>query len=338
MSLIRGTSLQGFPELVTELGGDPDALLAAAHIPLAAVGNQDSFISTRSVIAVVESAAVVTSAPDFGRQLALRQGLEILGPVGVAVRTAPTVGAALQAADQYMSVYSPGLSTYIDLQPAERHARFVWQLLDARIPSHRQAAELGLGVALQVFRLLVGPDFRPLAVHLPHEQLTSTRNYMRYFGCPIRFSSSYAGFLVRRSDLARPLSSDSAVHEVVRGYLSSIAPPVGGQTVEPVRLLIRRMLLTGGLDLDLVAAHLALHPRTLQRQLAAQGTSFAGLVDEVRRSETERYLVETDLALSQLAGILGYSEQSVLSRSCQRWFGMSASAYRRHLTATQVAG
>src|SRR5687768_5781142 len=90
MSLIRGTSLQGFPELVTELGGDPGALLAAAHIPLDAVGNQDSFVSTRSVINAVESAAVETSARNFGRQLALRQGLEILGPVGVAVRTAPT--------------------------------------------------------------------------------------------------------------------------------------------------------------------------------------------------------------------------------------------------------
>jgi AraC-like DNA-binding protein len=301
------------------------------------VGNQDSFVSTRSVINVVESAAVETSARNFGRQLALRQGLEILGPVGVAVRTAPTVGDALQAADQYMSVYSPALSTTVDPQPAEQHARFVWRLLDERIPSHRQVAELGLGIALQVFRLLVGPDFRPVAVHLPHDKLASTRDYMRYFGCPVHFSSSYAGFLVRRSDLARPLSSDSAVHEVVRGYLGSIAPPTGGQTVEPVRLLIRRMLPTGGLDIGLVAAHLALHPRTLQRQLAAQGTSFAGLVDEVRRSETERYLVETDVTLGQLAGILGYSEQSVLSRSCQRWFGMSARAYRRHLASSQPA-
>jgi AraC-like DNA-binding protein len=331
MSLIRGTSLQGFPELVTELGGDAAGLLAAAQVPLAAVGNQDSFISYRGVIAAVESAAVATSTPDFGRQLALRQGLEILGPVGVAVRTAPTVGAALQAADQYMSVYCPALSTTVDPQPAERHARFIWRLLDERTPSHRQAAELGLGVAVQVFRLLVGPDFRPVTVHFPHEPLTSPKDYVRYFGCSVRFSSSYVGFLVRRADLARPLSSDSAVHEVVRGYLGSITPPAGGSTVEPVRLLIRRMLPTGGLEIDLVAAQLALHPRTLQRHLAAQGTSFASLVDEVRQSETARYLAETDVALGQLAGILGYSEQSVLSRSCQRWFGMSASAYRRQL-------
>lgn len=68
---------------------------------------------------------------------------------------------------------------------------------------------------------------------------------------------------------------------------------------------------------------------TLQRHLEAQGTSFATLLDEVRRDETERYLRDSDIPLGQLAGILGYSEQSVLSRSCQRWFGTSASAYRR---------
>src|SRR6185369_16389823 len=44
MSLIRGTSLQGFRELVSELGVDPDPLLAAAGIDSAAAGDPESFI------------------------------------------------------------------------------------------------------------------------------------------------------------------------------------------------------------------------------------------------------------------------------------------------------
>jgi len=333
MSLIRGSSLQGFPELVRELGGKPETLLDAAHVPIASVGNQDTFIDYRGVIVAVESAAVATSTPDFGRRLALRQGLEILGPVGVAVRTAPTVAAALQAADQYMSVYSPALSTSVDLQPTEAHARFVWQLRDERIPSHRQVAELGLGIAVQVFRLLVGPEFRPVVVHLPHQPLTEVADYEEYFDCPVRFASDHAGFLVRRPDLARPLSSDSVVHEVVRDYLGSIAPPTGAETTAAIRALIQRLLPTGALTLELVAAQLALHPRTLQRHLAAEGTSLTTLVDEVRRDMAERYLRETDVPLGQLAGILGYSEQSALARSSRRWFGTAASAYRHQTRA-----
>lgn len=333
MSLIRGTSLQGFRELVRELGSEPDDLLAQVHIPVAAVGDQDSFISLRSVAMVLESAAVVTATPDFGRRLAVRQGIEILGPVGVAARTAPTVGAALAAIDQYMSVYSPALSATVHVDPGARHARFDWRLED-RLPAHRQSAELGLGVSVRVFQLLAGSDFTPAAVHFRHEPLTSVADYVAYFGCPVRFGRTETEFRFARSVLDRPLQTDGAVHAVVRNYLSSIAVSTDAHGVEAVRLLIQRMLPTGGLTLDLVASHLALHPRTLQRQLASIGTSFADVLDQVRRDETERYLRETDVPLGQLAGILGYSEQSVLTRSCRRWFGAPPSGVRASLRSS----
>jgi AraC-like DNA-binding protein len=329
MSFVRGTSLQGFLELIRDLGADPEPLLALSHIPIGAVGDQDSFIDYRSVITVLETAATVTAAPDFGRQLALRQGLDILGPVGIAARTAATVAAAFAAIDQYMSVYSPALSATIDPQPTARHARFDWRLDVPRPIAHRQVAELALGVSLRVFRLLTGPDFTPAVVHFRHESLTTADSYTEYFGCPVRFAMPDNGFRFPRAVLAQPLAADGAVHDVVRDYLNTIAVPADSQTAEPVRLLIRRMLPTGGLTLDLVAQQLALHPRALQRQLEAQDTSFAALVDEVRREEADRYLRTTDMPLGQLAGLLGYSEQSVLSRSSRRWFGTSASAHRR---------
>ncbi|MGN6724025.1 MAG: helix-turn-helix domain-containing protein, partial [Marmoricola sp.] len=58
-------------------------------------------------------------------------------------------------------------------------------------------------------------------------------------------------------------------------------------------------------------------------------------VDDVRRAEAERYLRDTDMPLGQLAGVLGFSEQSVLSRACRRWFGASPTQVRR---ASRAAG
>jgi hypothetical protein len=87
MSTVRGTALQGYRELVAELGVDPDALLRAAGISPEAVGDPDAFIALRAGVEAVEAAAAVTGSLDFGRRLAERQGIEILGPVGVAART-----------------------------------------------------------------------------------------------------------------------------------------------------------------------------------------------------------------------------------------------------------
>jgi AraC-like DNA-binding protein len=329
MSLIRATALLGFQDLVRELGADPAELLARTHIPVAAAGDADAFISVRAGIAAIEAAATATGCRDFGRRLASRQGLDILGPLGVAARTAATFGDALEAIGQYMSTYSPALATTVQVDADRRRARFEWRLLLDHPPTHRQTAELGLGASLRVFRLLLGEDFSPRVVHFRHEPLTSTASYDEYFGCPVRFGKETTEFSFGAALLARPLGADSAVHEVVRQYLSSVTVPANTVVVEQVQSLIKRMLPTGGLSIELVASHLALHPRTLQRELAAEGESFASLLDQVRREEATRYLLETDVPLGQLSGLLGYSEQSVLARACRRWFGSTASAFRR---------
>jgi AraC-like DNA-binding protein len=89
-----------------------------------------------------------------------------------------------------------------------------------------------------------------------------------------------------------------------------------------------RLLPTGTASLELIAAQFDLHPRALHRRLVAENTTFGELIDEVRRHTAERYLRDTDISLSHLTRELGYSEQSVLSRSCRRWFGCGPRNYR----------
>ncbi len=105
MSVVRGTALASYPGLVTELGGDPARLLRAAGIRPSDVEKYEVFIPFRGVLQAVESAAASTATPDFGRRLAQRQGIEILGPVGVAART------SAPAAPRGIRVRSPAASS-----------------------------------------------------------------------------------------------------------------------------------------------------------------------------------------------------------------------------------
>jgi Arabinose-binding domain of AraC transcription regulator, N-term len=109
MSVVRGTALSNYPSLVAELCGDPASLLRTAGIRPHDVGEYDVFISFRGVLQAIESAAEATATPDFGRRLAERQGIEILGPVGVAARTAATVADAFTIFGTYMAAYSPAI-------------------------------------------------------------------------------------------------------------------------------------------------------------------------------------------------------------------------------------
>lgn len=160
MSVVRGTALANYPSLVAGLGGDPATLLRAAGVRDQDVGNYDAFISIRAAIRAIESAAAVTATMDFGRRLAQRQGIEILGPVGVAARTAATVGDALAIFNTFMAAYSPVIAIRITPLAGQRSFIALEFLLDEPA-SYPQTMELALGVALGVIRLL-------LALTTPH--------------------------------------------------------------------------------------------------------------------------------------------------------------------------
>ena len=164
-------------------------------------------------------------------------------------------------------------------------------------------------------------------MHLPHLPLTATADYLTYFGCQPRFAQPIAGFTFRTADLARSLNQDALAHQAVVQYLTGITTHQPGMT-ESVRSMVRQLLPTGTASLELIAAQFDLHPRALHRRLAAEKTTFGELIDGVRRETAEHYLRDTDISLSHLTRELGYAEQSVLSRSCRRWFGSGPAAYR----------
>jgi AraC-like DNA-binding protein len=97
---------------------------------------------------------------------------------------------------------------------------------------------------------------------------------------------------------------------------------------EKVAELAHRLLPTGQCGVDAIASEFAIHPRTLQRRLAAEGRRCQEVIERERRALAARYLAEPGLPLSQIASLLGYAEQSALNRSCRRWFGKTPGQVR----------
>jgi AraC-like DNA-binding protein len=88
----------------------------------------------------------------------------------------------------------------------------------------------------------------------------------------------------------------------------------------------------GNAAIEDVANMLNMHPRTLQRRLMQEGTTFEKVRDDVRKRMAEIYLANEIVPLAQVAHLLGYANQSVLTRSCLRWFGKTPLAMRQQVT------
>ena len=74
---------------------------------------------------------------------------------------------------------------------------------------------------------------------------------------------------------------------------------------------------------------LSLAPRTLQRRLQSRGTSFSKLLEDVRIETARRHLANSQLSLTQLAAILGYSDLSAFSRAFRRRIGKSPQQWQK---------
>lgn len=328
MAVIRGSALTNYHELVAELGGDGSRLLAGARVSPTDAGSYERFISLPNGARALEATAAALNAPDFGRQLARRQGIEILGPVGLAARTAATVADAFAILEKFMGAYCPVISARVTDHRDPALCRFEFEYLLNPAPPQAQAVELSLGVTLRVLHHFLGAGYRPVSVHLPHQALTPASAYQRYFGCPPFFCEPVGGFTLRATDMQKALPKDNLAHQTAVDYLTGTHASRKPDSSQLVRILIRQLLPTGAIGLEDIALHLGVHPKTLQRRLGAEGMTFAELVDQIRREAAERLLSDTDLSLDHLSRQLGYAEQSVFTRSCKRWFGTTPSAYR----------
>ena len=89
-----------------------------------AVVRFDAFLPYLSLINVVESAAAATRTPSFGRRLGERQGIEILGPIGVAARTGARVSDAFTIFEQYLAAYSTAITVGITTEGTSAFVEF----------------------------------------------------------------------------------------------------------------------------------------------------------------------------------------------------------------------
>jgi AraC-like DNA-binding protein len=103
-----------------------------------------------------------------------------------------------------------------------------------------------------------------------------------------------------------------------------------GTVSDRVRQVLRQTLGTSSHSKTSVADLLAMHPRTMQRHLAGEATTFESIRDDVRKELALRYLSETRLTLGQVSMLLGFPAQSALSRACRQWFGVAPSALRKN--------
>jgi AraC-like DNA-binding protein len=318
---------------VHELGADPARMQARFGITPGVEHEEDAFIPFQPFVRMLDAAAEELDCPDFGMRLSRWQGLDILGPIAVIARNAQTLQDGLGSIARYLYVHSPALKLAVDSRGSATDLKFTYEVTELSLPELRQGYELSMANGVQMIRLLGGPDARPSAISFLHEQMAPDAAYAEALGCEVRFGQSWCGFELPLGLAGRTIdSADPETRRIATKYLEANYLPHTATLSERVAELARRLLPTGHCTADAIADQLNMHARTLQRRLAEEEVRCQDLIEKERRDLAARYLAEPGLQLNQIAGLLGYAEQSTLNRSCRRWFGQTPRQYRAGLS------
>ena len=82
-----------------------------------------------------------------------------------------------------------------------------------------------------------------------------------------------------------------------------------------------------------IARQLGVSQRTFARRLSQEGLTFSELLDSLRSDLAHRHLADQDLAISQIAWLLGYREVGAFSHAFKRWTGKTPGKARAEYAA-----
>jgi AraC-like DNA-binding protein len=196
----------------------------------------------------------------------------------------------------------------------------------------RQNAEFAFGVVLKALREVTGRNIRPTQVSFAHGRNSNLQDFKRFFGRPVEFGASSDRLSFSNETLALPLvTGDRYLLKTLRPICDEAARQRGtskGTLRASVENEVQKLLPHGKVSRRTIANALALSERTLVRRLVDDGTTYAEIVDQLRRSLALQYIKEPDISLSQIAWLLGYEKPTSFNHAFTRWTGHSPSAAR----------
>ncbi len=266
-----------------------------------------------------------TGDVDLGLRAAEVTRLGALGLLDYALHTAATLRESVSVAERYSRLYSEALEISI----VREHER-VWLRVEHTPRAPRALTDF---VLASYYRNHLKPHLDPDAqlecCFRYAEPAVTAVHHALFDGVPLRFGAPFDGFVLDPRALDRPLDSgDPALHRVHCEQIEA-GDVADAQTMAfRVRRQISVDLQAGRPKAGRIARTLRMSRRTLARQLAREGTSFSGQLDEFRRDLALQMVFSPSLSLAQLARSLGFTHVQAFHRSFKRWTGVSPRRYR----------
>lgn len=267
--------------------------------------------------------------PGYPVRVAEAVSFDAYGVLGLACKTAATLGDALERCRRYLPAWTDLYE--LSVEPVGDRVRVRFERRGASELGGRAAAESAVAELVGAMRGISARPLRLVGVHFRHGAPEATAEHQRYFAAPLCFVSEYDGVEIALADLGSPVTlADEGLSRYLTAELEGLIQRAPPDSLEArVRRAVGDALPAGGAPrIEDVARSLGLTARTVQRRLAESRTSYRQVVEETREEVARQLLAETERPLTEVAFLLGFSEPSAFHRAFRRWSGHTPAHFR----------
>jgi AraC-like DNA-binding protein len=294
----------------------------------ALLAEPDARVSYEAAARLGERALEVTGDEDFGLHLA--QDVRDPGSLDVGVlllMASPSLRVALERMARHQRYWGDGERATLRRMPGGLAVRFTLAGAEGAYARHADEcamAEIALGL-----RVLSGEDLHARVVRFRHAAPRATGEHRAVFACPLEFGAGDTEIVFDDAVLDAPVRHANEVFAAIFEQQLERAlarlPALSSASAD-VRAVLRAALGSGSFTLAGTARALGTSQRTLQRRLQEEGTSFAAIVDALRREMALAYL-DRRIPIPEVALLLGYADATAFHHAFRRWTGSSPARY-----------
>jgi AraC-like DNA-binding protein len=280
-------------------------------------------------IAAWEQAYHLIGLPSLGLEVPNFFRPTDLHALGYSFLASTTLRAALERLVRYGTVLNS--KTAFHLEEAGQNIALCCARSDIASPVDKIMEDARAAIITHLCRMGGEQTLNPVTVEFTYPEPNDLTAYQAFFQCPMAFNASELRLVFSMRVADRPFSSaNSDLARSSDQVLVSLLNNLQDETiVSKVKKAIAEHLPSGTPKEARIANTVFMSKRTLQRELARQGTTFTQSLDEVRRQLAERYIANQALPLTEISYLLGFSGVTAFSRAFKRWTGSSPGHYRK---------
>lgn len=312
-----------------EEGIDVGPLVRKAALTVQQIDDPDVRLNVQSQIRFLELASEALHDDLLGFHLAQSFDLRSVGLLYYVLASSDMLEEALRHAVRYSRIVNDGISLTLRDGP---DVGIVFNYVGVPRRLDRHQIEFWVTALVRICRQLADRRLPIVRVSLTHTRSNDLSEFSAFFGGEVRFGADVDEVVFARTIRHTAITgADSYLHGLLIKYceeaLSGRATnrgPFGSSVENAIALLLPH----GKARAGEVARKLGVSQRTLARRLAAEGLTFAGVLQDTRADLARRHLTDEALSISKIAWLLGYQDVSAFTHAFKRWTGQAPRAAR----------